>query len=82
MMRNQHLKLGDRRIVSERFVPSPNHWAMRRGLFRERVTKAQLRDLLLNQCDPTVRGTLCKWKHKHLGVGVYELWVEEPKEQL
>jgi len=63
------------------FRPSPNHWSMRLGLFRERVTRAQLRDLLLNQCDPIVRGEVCRWKQRHLGVGVYELWVEAPEEK-
>ena len=64
---------------TEPFRVSSNHWRMRLGLFRERITRAQLRSLLLDQPDPIVHGRLCCWKTKHLGVGVYELWAAEKR---
>lgn len=59
------------------FEPSINHWKMKPGVFKERVTKKQLQSVLLNQQPPIfVQGTACDWKSKHVGVGIYELWVE------
>lgn len=63
--------------MSEQFIPSPNHWVITPGLYKERVTTKQLQSLLLNQPDPIVRGMWCQWKSKRIGPGVYELWVEE-----
>lgn len=63
--------------MSESFRPNDNHWRMAPGLYSERITKQQARDLLLNYPDPIVMGRLCKWTIKHLGVGVYELRIEE-----
>jgi len=65
--------------MSERkngWEPSQNHWAMLPGTFRERITRKQLQHVLLKMSDPIVQGMACNWKHKHLGVGIYELWVE------
>jgi hypothetical protein len=59
------------------FQPSMNHWTMALGLFKERVTKEQLRSVLLNVADPIVKGRLCKWKSRHVGAGIYELWAED-----
>jgi hypothetical protein len=61
------------------FVPSNNHWTMAPGLFKERVTTAQLRHVLLNVADPIVKGRLLQWKSKHVGVGVHDLWAGERK---
>jgi hypothetical protein len=68
-----HNRLTD---TTEAFQPSDNHWTMAPGVFKERVTKEQLRSVLLNVADPIVKGTLCKWRSKHLGVGIYDLWIE------
>lgn len=61
---------------SEEFHPSVNHWNLRTGLYKERVTKKQLQSLLL-QSPPFIGGLLCDWKSKHLGAGIYEIWAEE-----
>jgi hypothetical protein len=64
--------------AAEPFTPSINHWTIcPLGTFREKVAKAQLRGVLLNAPAPIVRGSLCQWRHRHLGVGVYELWAEK-----
>jgi hypothetical protein len=55
--------------------PSKNHWIYKPGLFKERVTRSQLRQMLLGD-SPIVFGEVREWKFKHLGVGVYEVWVE------
>lgn len=64
---------------SAKFRPSDNHWRHALGVYRERITREQLKHHLLNNPDPIYEGELCIWKHKHLGVGVYELWIEEKK---
>lgn len=58
----------------ERWHPSKNHWIYAPGVFRERVTRSQLRSMLLND-KPITHGEVREWKFKHLGVGVYEVWV-------
>lgn len=62
------------------FTPSINHWKFP-GEYKERITRKQLQYLLLNQPDPIINGYMRKWKHKHLGVGVYELSVSAKEEQ-
>lgn len=57
------------------FEPSQNHWTVRG--FRERVTKEQARDVLLNRPDPIVAGKLKEWKSRHVGIDVYEIWIGE-----
>lgn len=71
-----------RQSKTEEFRPSNAHWNFKTGLFKERVTKPQLRHLLLNHSDPIIRSHVCKWKHKHLGAGVYELWAERPGKEV
>jgi hypothetical protein len=63
----------------ERFTPSDNHWHIRPGLFYEHVTREQLRYVLLNCADPIIGGKLYSWKSRHVGAGIYKLWVEEWK---
>ena len=65
------------KLTDDRFNPSSNHWRMAPGLFKERVTRQQLRDVLLHSADPIIRGTLYKWSSRHIGAGVYELFAEE-----
>ncbi len=59
------------------FQPSQNHWTFKVGLFKEHVTREQLRIVLLNHADPIIKGRACEWKTKHLGAGIYALWAEE-----
>lgn len=73
------METSERSRNSEAFKPSVNHWTMRPGIFKERLTKAQLQHVLLNHPDPIVSGMGCEWKSKNLGAGIYELWVEEKK---
>ena len=42
-----------------------------------RITRAQLQALLLYNEPLVAHAYLWDWKHKHLGVGIYELWVEQ-----
>lgn len=74
-------------IKLNKFIPSQNHWTIRPMQFggkweqyRERVNKDQLKYLLLHGSEPIIRGHVRNWKHKHLGVGVYELWVDYGKD--
>ena len=58
------------------FLPSYSHWAF--PSYRERVRKADYQKLLLS--GSTFRnGLLCEWKGKHVGAGIYEVWLEEKK---
>lgn len=66
--------------ILKEFRPSNNHYTMALGLFRERLTKPQLQYVLLHRGNPIINGALCEWKHKHIGVGVYELWAEKAVE--
>lgn len=59
----------------ETWYPSKSHWIYNPGIFKERVTRSQLRSLLLGD-PPITKGHVREWKFKHLGVGVYEVWVE------
>ena len=60
---------------ADAFRPHDNHW--RNLHFRESVTRRQLQHVLLNHPQPLRMGKLGRWRHKHLGVGVYELWMED-----
>lgn len=55
------------------FNPSDNHWTVKN--YRERVTKEQLQDLLMNRPDPIVAGKLREWDYEKVGPGVYEIWI-------
>lgn len=57
------------------FRPSDNHWRIIPN-FKERVTKPQLQYTLLYVAPPVGHD----WAHKHLGVGVYELYVAPMKQ--
>ena len=57
------------------FIESTNHRIMAFGYFVEKVTREQLRQVLLRP-DPIAHGEPCEWKHKHIGAGVYKLWIE------
>ena len=53
-----------------------DHW--RRKGYRQRVTREQLRELLLQEKDHAIiHGRILPMKTRHLGVGVYEIWFEE-----
>ena len=58
------------------FIASQNHNIMP-GIFKERVTTKQLRELLLRG-DTIVKGHFVPWQFKKIGVGVYELWADDP----
>lgn len=65
--------------MSDAYRPSDNHWTVRK--FRERVTKEQLQDVLMNRPDPILHGMVHEWKHRKVGPDVYEIWIsEEPKD--
>lgn len=67
-------------MKDEEFQPSINHWSLAPGRFKERMTRGQLRAILLNHADPIIRGELRVWKSKHIGAGIYEVWTEERKD--
>lgn len=57
------------------FQPSQNHWTTNN--YKERVTAAQLRDLLLNQPSLVLRrGESYEWHHKNVGLDIHEIWLE------
>ena len=41
---------------------------------RQRITKKQLRSILLADLRPMAKGDLWDIHYKHLGLGVYEIW--------
>ena len=51
---------------------SENHWRMP-GVFKETMTRTQLRAALLEHPQPFACGRLWRVKSKHLGAGVYEV---------
>ena len=52
---------------------SNNHWTLPN--FRQRMTKKQWRDILLNDQDKIIyKGLLCQLKAKDLGAGVVEVY--------
>lgn len=61
----------------EVFLPSINHWRFDPGTYKERVTRAQLKYVLLECPDPIYEGQLHKWESKHVGAGVYDLWISK-----
>lgn len=62
----------------EPFSPCDNHWNLTLGLYRERLTRAQLKYHLLNNPDPIYCGRLLRWANRHVGAGIYEIWIEDP----
>lgn len=62
-----------------KFQPADNHWQAGEQ-YRERVTKKQLQELLLNEPNIVFKyGRSHSWKHKHIGAGIYEIWLEMNK---
>ncbi len=52
-----------------------NHWNI--ASYKQRVTREELRTILLESQDTIIRfGNLCEMKKKHLGAGIYEIWFE------
>lgn len=56
------------------FTPSKTH-LLGKG-YPERVTKKDLQWLLLNSPTIVVKGHVLPWEWRHVGVGVYEIWVK------
>ena len=44
---------------------------------RQRINKVQMKAILLENEPVIIRGNLWDIKHKHLGLGVYEIWLEQ-----
>ena len=65
-------------MSDDTYRPSDNHWTVRK--FRERVTKEQLQDMLLNTPDPIKNGHIHKWEYEKVGPGIYEFWMGDPKD--
>ncbi len=59
------------------FAPSDDHTTWRLGLYRERVTTAQLNQVLLTDGNRINHGTVCEWHHRRVGPGVHEIWLEK-----
>jgi len=56
-------------------IVSDNHWNVRG--FRQRVTRKELRTIRLTEATPWLRnGESCELKHKYVGAGIYEIWME------
>jgi hypothetical protein len=56
------------------FHPSSAHWSM--VGYKERARRKDYQALLL--AGPVFRnGALCDWKGKHLGAGIYDVWLED-----
>lgn len=57
-------------------ILSDNHWKV--ASYRQRITRDELRKLLLESQDTIIRfGSVCDMQKKHLGAGVYEVWFEK-----
>ncbi len=55
-------------------IVSDSHWTVKE--FRQRVTKKELQAIRLTEAVPWFRnGEACSLKHRHVGVGVYEIWL-------
>jgi hypothetical protein len=64
------------------FVPSGGHWAWADSVaYRERVTRKQAQSVLLEQKTSVKNGNLYEWKFKHVGCGIYDMWLEPPPRQ-
>ena len=59
------------------FLPSDDHWKFALGVYKERITRAQLSYVLLHCPDPIYRGRLHRWESFHIGAGVYDLWISK-----
>ena len=61
------------------FQPSDAHWAWADSVsYRERVSRKQAQSVLLNQPATVFKnGETYLWKTKHLGAGIYEIWLEK-----
>lgn len=55
--------------------PSVNHWTLR--AYKERCTKRQYQQLLLDRGWEFKNGTIHDWKGKLIDAGIYEIWLEE-----
>ncbi len=56
-------------------IRNEQHWTT--FTYRQRITREQLRTLLLEERDTLIRfGRFCTMKKKYLGAGVYEIWFE------
>lgn len=53
---------------------SDEHWSS--YTYRQRVTRSDLRKLILAHRTIIRRATVCQLKHRHIGVGVYEIWFD------
>lgn len=55
------------------FNPDDQHWTI--DGYTERVTRGELRYLLLERPDPIVAGKIRTWEHEKVGPNVYEIWI-------
>lgn len=65
--------------LSDHYKNSLSDVKLKLGLYRERITRKQLQYHLLNNPDPIYGGKLMAWRNKHIGAGIYEIWIEEKK---
>lgn len=58
---------------------SINHWNFVDDLYKQNMTKKELKETLL-ECDFVFKnGEIYNIKSKHLGVNVYSVWLEKKK---
>lgn len=56
------------------FIPS--HYHSKFPGWKQRSTRAEAKDCLLNCQTWIANGLVWDWKVKHIGAGVYEVWLE------
>jgi len=59
----------------QRYSPNNNHWAFEN--YRERVTRKQAQDILIDHPTIIFRGRMYWFRVKHVGAGVYEIYKEK-----
>lgn len=57
------------KIIDRNFYTNPE-------IHRQRITRAQLQALLLADFKPMAKGNLWSIRWAHIGVGIYEIWLE------
>jgi hypothetical protein len=62
-------------IPKIKYLPNNNHWALEG--YRERVTRKQAQDILIDHPTIIFHGRMYWFRAKHVGAGVYEIYKEK-----
>lgn len=58
----------------------PSYFHSKNPGWRQRVTRAEAKECLLHYQTWIANGFVWEWKTKHIGAGVYEIWLERTLE--